>query len=98
MRLAQSIPPASIPSMCKSSLDPALLISIIDVFIDVVKANAVDQATADIIRDYLMGFENVPRFGTVLLFLSEKEKARIREIWMLLGAQTLGGVWSSLAR
>lgn len=84
--------------MCKASLDPALLISIIELFIDVVKANADDQATADAIRTYLVGFENVPRFGTVLLFLSETEKARIREIWKLLGVQTLAGVWSSLAR
>ena len=98
MRFAQSIPPTSIPSMCKASLDPALLISVIDVFIDVVKANADDQATADAIRAYLVGFENVPRFGTVLLFLSEKEKARIVEIWKLLGVETLSGVWSSLAR
>ena len=98
VQLAQSIPPASIPSMCKSSLDPALLISIIDVFIDVMKANGSDQATANVIRAYLMEFENVPRFGTVLLFLSEKEKARIVEIWKLLGVETLSGVWSSLAR
>ena len=67
-------------------------------FIDVVKANTGDQATANSIRAYLMEFENVPRFGTVLLFLSEKEKARIVEIWKLLGVETLSGVWSSLAR
>jgi RNA polymerase II-associated protein 3 len=84
--------------MCKSSLDPALLMSIIDVFIEGVKANAGDRVTADAVRAYLTGFETVPRFGTVLLFLSEQEKARVREIWKLLGVQTLGGAWSSLGQ
>lgn len=95
---AQSIPPENIPSMCKSSLEPVLFISVIDVFIEVLKANAGDQATVDAVKAYLTGFENVPRFSTILLFLSKKGKVRVREVWKLLGAETLGGAWSSLAK
>ncbi|KAF8332965.1 hypothetical protein F5887DRAFT_564238 [Amanita rubescens] len=96
--LITSIPPENIPSMCKASLEPVLLISVIDVFIEVLKANAGDQATMDAVRVYLTGFENVPRFSTILLFLSEKEKVRVREVWKLLGSETLGGAWSLLSR
>lgn len=84
--------------MCKSSLEPALFVSIIDVFVDVVKANAGDPVIADTVKAYLMGFERVPRFSTVLLFLSEKEKARVRDAWRLLGAETLSGAWGPVAR
>ncbi len=94
---AQSIPPENIPSMCKSSLEPVLLISIIDVFIEVLKANVGDHATVDAVKAYLTGFENAPRFSTILLFLSEKEKVRVRDVWKCLGTETLGGAWSSLA-
>jgi len=94
----QSIPPENIPSMCKASLEPVLLISVIDVFIEVLKANAGDQATVVAVKAYLTGFENVPRFSTILLFLSEKEKVRVREVWKLLGSETLGGTWSLLSR
>ncbi|KAF8630009.1 hypothetical protein AX15_003158 [Amanita polypyramis BW_CC] len=96
-KLIISTPPASIPSMCKSSLEPALFISIVDVFVEVVKANAGDLATVDIVKAYLMEFEGVPRFSTVLLFLNGKEKARVCELWSLLGVETpSGSCWNSL--
>ncbi|KAK2465761.1 hypothetical protein APHAL10511_002305 [Amanita phalloides] len=97
-KLVTSISPSSIPTMCKSSLEPALLMSIIDVFIQVVKSNAGDQATVDAVRAYLMGFGGVPRFSTVLLFLSEKEKVKVREAWKLVGVEVLSDVWSPVAR
>lgn len=51
-----------------------------------------------VIREYLDYFETVPRFETVVLFLSRKEKEVARDVWESLGVSKgdLGRIWSSV--
>jgi hypothetical protein len=92
----QTIPPSSIPSFCKTSLEPALLVSILEVFLIVLSSLPAVEEKAQI-REYLDGLAKVPRFPTLVLFLSGKEKAMTKEMWRKLGEQTRApGIWSSL--
>ncbi|KIL61376.1 hypothetical protein M378DRAFT_858153 [Amanita muscaria Koide BX008] len=98
-KLITSIPPTNIPSMCKSSLEPSLFISIVDLLRAVAESNSEqDKDTREVIKAYLNAFGGVPRLNTVLLFLSEKEKSRVRELWKLLGVENLSGNWNVLVR
>ncbi|KAF8636231.1 hypothetical protein AX17_003717 [Amanita inopinata Kibby_2008] len=103
-KLITSIPPESIQSMCKSSLEPSLFISIIDVFLHILKSQS-NTELGELVKRYLEGFSRVPRFSTVLLFLSGEEKGRVREVWRMVGADgggeevlVLDGVWGVLTR
>jgi len=49
------------------------------------------------IREYMENMAQVPRFSTLILFLTSKEKTVAKEVWRKLGV--LGkapGAWSSL--
>jgi len=64
---------------------------------EVVESNS-EQDKREVVKAYLKAFEGVSRFNTVLLFLSEKEKSRVRELWKLLGMENLSGMWNVLVR
>ncbi|PFH53281.1 hypothetical protein AMATHDRAFT_45559 [Amanita thiersii Skay4041] len=97
-KLITSISPTNIPSMCGSSLEPAQFISIMDVFLQVLEGNGKDEMTKTVIREYLRSFGSVPRFTTLLLFLSEKEKGLVQQLWNALEVVTLQGAWVSLGK
>ncbi|KAG6860751.1 hypothetical protein C0995_007869 [Termitomyces sp. Mi166 len=80
--LILSIPPSSIPAIFKISLEPALLMSILAVFREVVSASKDDGGR---VRMYMDAFGEVERFGTVVLFLSRAEKEVARGVWEALG-------------
>jgi len=49
------------------------------------------------IRDYMEAMAQVPRFSTLILFLTSKEKAVAKEVWRKLGVSGKGpGAWSLL--
>lgn len=91
-QLINSIPPASIPSLCKTSLEPAMLASILDVFLAVLNAN-----TREKIQEYMDNLARIPRFGTLVLFLSKQEKEVARDVWRGLSVERPTGVWSVVA-
>lgn len=84
------------PSFCKSSLEPTLLVSILEVFLVVLSS----QPTADNkthIREYMDNLAKVSRFPTLVLFLSGTEKAIAKEVWRKLGVQgNVPGPWNAL--
>lgn len=92
LTIPQSIPPASIPSLCKTSLEPAMLVSILEVFLAVLNAN-----TRDKIQEYMDNLARIPRFGTLMLFLNKQEKEVARDVWRGLGVERPTGVWSIVA-
>ncbi|KAG6819671.1 hypothetical protein H0H93_009751 [Arthromyces matolae] len=79
--LILSIPPSNIPALFKISLEPALLTSILTVFLDVLKDSGADSTP---VKDYMNALGQVERFGTVILFLSRKEKTLARSVWEAL--------------
>jgi len=49
------------------------------------------------IRGYMENLVQVPRFSTLILFLTNREKAVAKEVWRKLGVQRKApGAWSSL--
>ncbi|KAG5644906.1 hypothetical protein DXG03_007458 [Asterophora parasitica] len=96
--LILSIPPASLPALFKTSLEPEQLASILTVFQDVVTIHSNTADTKTTVREYLDGFAKVERFGTVLLFLSRAEKAVARGVWETLeaGKEEAGRVWGKV--
>lgn len=89
----QTIPPSSLPAMFQMSLEPALLAGLVEVFLNILKSEGVE---AEAIRDYMNALTRVPRFGTVLLFLSRKEKDVAREVCVRVYGDTEGkGAWGA---
>jgi hypothetical protein len=44
-------------------------------------------------REYMASFAKVPRFRTVILFMSMKEKELAKEVWEKLGVRNGGASW-----
>jgi hypothetical protein len=90
--LQQTIPPTSIPRLFKTSLEPDLLVDVLQVF-----REQIHDGRKPIVREYLENFARVPRFGTVVLFLSRKEKDIAKEVWGRLGVgkDLVDPVWTT---
>jgi RNA polymerase II-associated protein 3 len=90
----QNIPPSGLPVFFKASLEPAMLVSILELFRQVGN----DPGRKGVIRQYLNSFARVSRFETVVLFLSQKEKAIARDVWENLGVSKdmLEKQWSAV--
>lgn len=69
-----------------------MLVSILEVFLAVLHAN-----TRDKIQEYMDNLARIPRFGTLVLFLSKQEKEVARDVWRGLGVERPTGVWSIVA-
>ncbi|EJC98017.1 TPR-like protein [Fomitiporia mediterranea MF3/22] len=67
------IPPPSLPTLFKTSLEAPLLVQILEVCSLAVDSTG-DSTIKARVREYLHWFQRVPRFSTVVLFLSKKEK------------------------
>lgn len=44
-------------------------------------------------REYMASFTKVPRFRTVVLFMSKGEKGLAKEVWERLGVRNGGASW-----
>jgi len=44
-------------------------------------------------RQYMAMFSKVPRFSTVVLLMSKKEKERAMEVWEKMGVRNGGAAW-----
>ena len=73
-----------------------MLVSILELFQDMVRAGLERKS----IREYLDNFARVPRFETVILFLSLEEKRVAREVWEKLDVskEELERRWVSIAK
>ncbi|KII90798.1 hypothetical protein PLICRDRAFT_39384 [Plicaturopsis crispa FD-325 SS-3] len=93
-KLVSTFPPASLPSMFQTSLDAGILASLLRTFSSILQQN---ENARDNIRDYMINLARVPRFGTVLLFMSREEKELARKVWTGLGSGgesgTAAGAW-----
>ncbi|KAF7302608.1 hypothetical protein HMN09_00895300 [Mycena chlorophos] len=75
--LLSHIPPTSFPTLFQTSLEPALFVEIVDALSS--SAAGLDS------KAYLTAFAAVPRFGTVVRFLTAQERKRVREAWASVG-------------
>ncbi|KAF8574207.1 hypothetical protein K439DRAFT_866809 [Ramaria rubella] len=74
--LLTSVPPESLPALFQNSLEPEFLVSILKFFEAVAS-----PATSHILSLYMSALTLIPRFKTILLFLSPKEKDIARAVW-----------------
>ncbi|KAI0029481.1 hypothetical protein K488DRAFT_80143 [Vararia minispora EC-137] len=96
-QLLSRIPPSALPSLFQTSLETPLLLSVLDTFHTLLTSSAYETERHDLrnwIRQYLVHFPQVPRFGTVVLFLSSNEKALTKEVLREAGAdEALLAAW-----
>ncbi|KAF8839568.1 TPR-like protein [Paxillus ammoniavirescens] len=71
--LIRTIPPSSIPAFFQVSLEPELLKSILYTLRAILEQDP-GLDTRNVVRDYLLAFTKVPRFGTVMLFMDKQER------------------------
>lgn len=92
----KGIPPSSFPAMFQASLEPSVLVSMMDTFLATLCRSQGDHDTVCAVKAFMDAFTKVPRLGTVLLFLSEREKEIVREVWEKLGMRNVDGVWTAV--
>ncbi|KAF9235174.1 hypothetical protein BU15DRAFT_78271 [Melanogaster broomeanus] len=71
--LIRTIPPSSIPALFQVSLEPELLKSILHTLRATLEQSP-DSDTRNVVREYLLAFTKVQRFGTVMLFMDKHER------------------------
>ena len=92
----QSIPPTHFPALCKTSLEPSTLVSVIETFLSILDAREGDFRVKAIVREYMENFARIPRFNTLVLFLSKNEKALAKSVWTAVGVDQPTGMWSGV--
>ncbi|KAJ6601386.1 hypothetical protein DFH09DRAFT_1355547 [Mycena vulgaris] len=99
LALLSQIPPDALPALFQTSLEPAVFAEAVDALGAAAAGEGVGVDTAAA-EAYLRAFARVPRFGTVVRFLSRAEKARVRAVWGALGVDGagLGEVWGPVFR
>ncbi|OCH92602.1 TPR-like protein, partial [Obba rivulosa] len=94
--LINEIPSPALPALFQSSLDASLLSSILSTFLSILRSspiNAVGEADPTLsaedmrvrVRAYLVWLARVPRFGTVVLFMSPDERRLVQDVWSAVG-------------
>ncbi|KIP04334.1 hypothetical protein PHLGIDRAFT_76108, partial [Phlebiopsis gigantea 11061_1 CR5-6] len=76
----ESVHPTSLPSLFKTSLETPLLVKMLETF-KVVLDNAPEVEVKESIKTYLLNMARVPRFTTIVLFMSKIERQLVKEVW-----------------
>lgn len=92
----KALPPERYKELFKTSLEPPLLISIVDVLQEMVSSNMSNPHLKQTVKQSLTAFGSVPRFGTLLMFLSKEEKGKVIELWKSVGVEHVEGPWKSV--
>ena len=75
-----------------------MLVSIMETFLATLEVTKDDPRakTKTIIQEYMENFARIPRFNTLVLFLSKNEKSLAKSVWMAVDVDQPMGVWSSV--
>ncbi|TDL23198.1 hypothetical protein BD410DRAFT_787515 [Rickenella mellea] len=90
--LIQKIQPTYLPTLFQTSLEPTLLVSIVETFQSLVSAEDASDEDKEMVNDYMKWFAKIPRFETVVLFLSSREKSLVRSVCMATGGKVSWGI------
>lgn len=82
--LLNAVPPAALPALFQASLDAALLAGMLSTLRDALRAAPGEEMQARVLA-YMQALPRVPRFGAVVLFMSDAERGVARDVWELLG-------------
>ncbi|KAK0503827.1 hypothetical protein EDD18DRAFT_1130880 [Armillaria luteobubalina] len=89
-QIITGVPPAHLPALFKTSLEPSLLASILETFLN---ASSEDS---DVVVGYLEALSKVPRLGTIILFLSEGERTVLRRLVEKIGVDQVNVIWRNV--
>ncbi|THH14016.1 hypothetical protein EW146_g6278 [Bondarzewia mesenterica] len=87
---SQKIPPPTLPALFQTSLDPSLLSSLLTTFQALLTRRTENADALNVngwIREYMIHLARVPRFSTIVLFMSKEEKKRVKDVWTALGRE-----------
>lgn len=84
LTFTQAVPPAALPALFQASLDAALLAGMLSTLRDALRAAPGEEMQARVLA-YMQALPRVPRFGAVVLFMSDAERGVARDVWELLG-------------
>jgi len=81
-----------------------MLVSIMETFLATLEEQVFTKGEGDdsrvqvktIIQEYMENFARIPRFNTLLLFLSKREKSLVKSVWMAVDIDQPTGVWSGV--
>jgi RNA polymerase II-associated protein 3 len=76
-----------------------MLVSIMEIFLatlEVTKGDDDSAAKRIIIKEYMENFARIPRFNTLVLFLSKSEKLLAKSVWMAVGVDQHTGMWNGV--
>ncbi|KAL1663410.1 hypothetical protein GGF50DRAFT_116066 [Schizophyllum commune] len=91
--LTQYVDPSTLSSLFQSNLEPPILLSMLQTFLDVLPNN---PDAAPKVLSYLDGLSKVSRINMVLLFLSEQERGVVRRLCDTLGDAAKVRPWKSV--
>ncbi|KAG7088890.1 hypothetical protein E1B28_012836 [Marasmius oreades] len=94
-QLINRVSPSAYPSFFKTSLEPSLLISIIQTYLDITTSEPNAMAR---VKESMEGFLHVPRISTIALFLSRKEKEIVLQILERLDDEALSNRWRGILK
>ncbi|KAF8817206.1 hypothetical protein BYT27DRAFT_7153875 [Phlegmacium glaucopus] len=95
-QLINSISPNHFPALCKTSLEPSMLVSIIENFLSILDVKDGDAQVKTVIREYMENFARIPRFNTLVLFLSKSEKVLAKNVLTAVGVDQPTGMWGGV--
>ncbi|KAL1686439.1 hypothetical protein GGG16DRAFT_117880 [Schizophyllum commune] len=91
--LTKYVDPSTLPTLFQSNLEPPILLSMLQTFLDVLPNN---PDAAPKVLSYLDGLSKVSRINMVLLFLSEQERGVVRRLCDTLGDAAKVRPWKSV--
>ncbi|KAL1704637.1 hypothetical protein EV121DRAFT_291204 [Schizophyllum commune] len=91
--LSKFVDPTTLPPLFKSNLEPPILLSMLQTFLDILPNN---PDAAPKVLSYLDGLSKVSRINMVLLFLSEQERGVVRRLCDTLGDAAKVRPWKSV--
>ena len=73
-----------------------MLVSIMETFLATLEVTKGDSRVKTIIQEYMENFARIPRFNTLVLFLSKSEKSLAKNVWIAVDVDQPTGVWSGV--
>ena len=93
LALQKYVDPSTLPSLFQSNLEPPILLSMLQTFLEILPNN---PDAAPKVLSYLDGLSKVSRINMVLLFLSEQERGVVRRLCDTLGDAARVRPWKSV--
>ena len=73
-----------------------MLVSIMEIFLATLEVTKGDSTAKRIVREYMENFARIPRFNTLVLFLSKSEKLLAKSVWKAVDVDERTVMWNGV--